>query len=115
MTWLARDPLLILETALDQQKTSLLAGRFDNLNDIDSLLQSALVTLSSARLDPAGFQRLQQIVRRAKHQGSLLGAALRGVQDAKSARRGARQFTSYNAFGQSGQVGAAQPRFEKRS
>lgn len=115
MTWLMRDPLAALEAALDDQEASLLSGRFDRLAEIEALMQNALSALNLNRLNPTHLRVLQKIKARALHQGNLLQAALRGVQDARTMRHNRQGFNSYDSLGRPDQVNTQRPRFEHRS
>jgi len=115
MTSRVRDPLTALEVALEQQRASILSGAFDTLGEIEAAIQSAMSGLSAAAIAGANMDRLAAIKARAAHQGRLLQAALRGVQDARDARQSGKGFTSYDRQGRAGQIGTPRPRFERRS
>jgi hypothetical protein len=114
MTLLARDPLAALEAALDRQRSSILSGAFDTLAEIEAAIQAAMSALRTFPTAPANMHRLSTIKAQAAHQGRLLQAALRGVQDARGARTTGKAFTSYDSAGRAGQIGTPRPRFERR-
>jgi len=115
MTLLARDPLTALEAALERQRASILSGAFDSLAEIEAAIQAAIAALRSFPMGRANMHRLSAVKAQAAHQGRLLQAALRGVQDARGARQTGRAFTSYDSTGRAGQIGTPRPRFERRS
>jgi len=115
MSLVARDPLTALEAALDRQRDSILSGAFDTLAEIEAAIQAAMQALPAFPATPVNMQRLSAIRAQAAHQGRLLQAALRGVQDARGTRTKGKSFTSYDSAGRAGQIGAPRPRFERRS
>lgn len=115
MSLLARDPLAMLDAALDRQRDSLLSGAFESLSEIEATIQAAMALLRDLPMGRAHLQRLSAIRAKAAHQGRLLQAALQGVQDARGARQTGRAFTSYDRAGRAGQIGTPRPRFERRS
>lgn len=115
MTLLAPDPLAALEASLERQRESILSGAFDSLGEVEAAIQAAMTALRGLPMGRLNPQRLSAIKTQAAHQGRLLRAALKGVQDARGARQSGRAFTSYDSTGRTGQIGIARPRFERRS
>ena len=115
MTLLARDPLAALEAALERQRASILSGAFEGVAEVEAAIQAAMSALPGFPMGRANLHRFSAIKAQAAHQGRLLQAALKGMQDARGARQAGRAFTSYDSTGRAGQIGTPRPRFERRS
>lgn len=112
MTWPGQTPVATLTAGLDRLETCLSMGDIAGLMATATGLERSVDRLiRSGRVDRNHVIALQH---RARDLSRLVEAALAGVADARTALARPTGFSSYDALGQSDQVGAPTPRFERR-
>lgn len=112
MSWPGRTPAARVEALLDRLECHLQSGDVAGVTALTPKLEQAMGRLArSDRIAPAQAGALQS---RARHLSRLVEAALRGVADVRAALVRPAGFSSYDAAGQSGRVGAAVTHVERR-
>lgn len=114
MIWGHADRLTAAERALAGVETALRERRFSDLGGAMAALERAMQSLQATAQDRAAAGRLQSLRIRAGRVADLLRAVMAGMRDARSSIAVPSGFSSYDAFGRSGQIGSAQTRFERR-
>lgn len=115
MSWALTDPVTRAEKTVAAVEDCLRRGRFQDLGPLYDRLEQAIARLSGLPATDADGPRMADLRARVARTGTLLQAAMKGLRDAQALiRQPAGGFSSYDALGRTGQVGAPRTRFERR-
>ncbi len=114
MRWGVSDPLAALGVALDALEADLRSGQLDFIADHQRRIEEAIFQAQNARLETSASARLADLKDKAQQTGRLMNATLDGMRGALAGLKNRQGFSSYDAKGQSGQIGARKSSFEIR-